>query len=289
MLDLVLYGPEGPQPVGRPAPIQVEVRNTGAREVWIAGVLDGSEAGLRYPHYLPSVTLAGSGRTVARARAGRGSARRAAADGRPAPTDAWGILRPHGRGPPAALADLRSPNPRPLRLCAHALHRGRASRGVAERFRAAVRDRAEGAAGPGRAGAAGHRTGRSGGGGVPPGLRGRPTPGSGRARIGSAPHCRSSGPAIRGTGGGTSHGLLRHRRRRGRMQHRAGRGGPPDAGFAVRSRVGEGAGIPEAEASGATAGRQVGVGEQSCGLQPDALVEERLGAHARGGSRRLGP
>ncbi|MGW3152276.1 hypothetical protein ACWDG1_48490 [Streptomyces sp. NPDC001177] len=88
MLDLVLYGPEGPQPVGRPAPIQVEVRNTGAREVWIAGVLDGSEAGLRYPHYLPSVTLAGSGRTVARARAGRGSARRAAAGGRPAPTDA---------------------------------------------------------------------------------------------------------------------------------------------------------------------------------------------------------
>lgn len=65
MLDLVLYGPEGPQPVGRPAPIRVEVRNTGAREVWIAGVLDGSEAALRHPHYLPSVTRVDSGRTVA--------------------------------------------------------------------------------------------------------------------------------------------------------------------------------------------------------------------------------
>ncbi|MEB8336199.1 hypothetical protein [Streptomyces endophyticus] len=65
MLDLVLSGPEGPQPVGRSAPIRIQVRNVGAQEVWIAGVLDGSEDGLRYPHYLPSVTLADSGRTVA--------------------------------------------------------------------------------------------------------------------------------------------------------------------------------------------------------------------------------
>jgi len=66
VLDLVLHGPEGAQPLGRPAPVRVEVRNSGDRELWIAGVLDGSEDGLRYPRYLPSVTLSESGRTVAR-------------------------------------------------------------------------------------------------------------------------------------------------------------------------------------------------------------------------------
>ncbi|NGO11871.1 hypothetical protein G5C60_30785, partial [Streptomyces sp. HC44] len=66
MLDLVLYGPSGPQPVGRPAQVRVEIRNTGDRDLWIAGVLDGSESGLRYPHYLPVVTRAGDDTMVAR-------------------------------------------------------------------------------------------------------------------------------------------------------------------------------------------------------------------------------
>ncbi|MFJ8506160.1 hypothetical protein [Streptomyces avermitilis] len=66
MLDLVLYGPRGPQPLGGPAPVRAEVRNSGEGAVWIAGVLDGSEDGIRFPRYLPAVTLADGGRTVAR-------------------------------------------------------------------------------------------------------------------------------------------------------------------------------------------------------------------------------
>ncbi|WP_328492323.1 hypothetical protein OHS59_05845 [Streptomyces sp. NBC_00414] len=58
MIDLVLYGPGGPQPLGRPATVRVEIRNTGDRDLWIAGVLDGSENGLRLPRYLPTVTRA---------------------------------------------------------------------------------------------------------------------------------------------------------------------------------------------------------------------------------------
>ncbi|MFS8197888.1 hypothetical protein ACLVWQ_04295 [Streptomyces sp. CWNU-52B] len=56
MIDLVLYGPSGPQPLGRPAAVRVEIRNTGGHGLWIAGVLDGSENGLRFPRYLPTVT-----------------------------------------------------------------------------------------------------------------------------------------------------------------------------------------------------------------------------------------
>ncbi|QQM39063.1 hypothetical protein [Streptomyces liliifuscus] len=66
MLDLVLYGPGGPQPLGRPAPVRAEIRNTGSRDLWIAGVLDGSENGLRWPRYLPTVTCAEDGGVVAR-------------------------------------------------------------------------------------------------------------------------------------------------------------------------------------------------------------------------------
>ncbi|TLS47090.1 hypothetical protein FE633_05940 [Streptomyces montanus] len=66
MLDLVLHGPSGSQPVGRPATVRAEIRNTGERDLWIAGVLDGSENGLRYPHYLPAITRADNGGLVAR-------------------------------------------------------------------------------------------------------------------------------------------------------------------------------------------------------------------------------
>ena len=55
--SLVLHGLAGPHPAGRPVPIRAELRNEGPGELWIVGVLDGSEAGTRYPHWLPTVRL----------------------------------------------------------------------------------------------------------------------------------------------------------------------------------------------------------------------------------------
>ena len=63
-LALVLTGPGGPQPVGRTPAVRVELRNVGPSEVWVVGVLDGSEEAIRYPHYRPVVTL--DGEVVAR-------------------------------------------------------------------------------------------------------------------------------------------------------------------------------------------------------------------------------
>lgn len=59
-VGLFLRGPDAPQPAGRPVPVQIEIRNQGAEDVWMVGVLDGSEGGVRYPLYLPSVTRAGA-------------------------------------------------------------------------------------------------------------------------------------------------------------------------------------------------------------------------------------
>ncbi len=42
--------------VGHPVAVEVEVRNVSASPLWIVGVLDGSEAGARYPHYRPSIS-----------------------------------------------------------------------------------------------------------------------------------------------------------------------------------------------------------------------------------------
>jgi hypothetical protein len=36
-------------------PVRVELRNSGDEDLWIVGVLDGSETGTRYPHWLPSI------------------------------------------------------------------------------------------------------------------------------------------------------------------------------------------------------------------------------------------
>ncbi|MGP4042992.1 hypothetical protein [Streptomyces sp. 2A115] len=66
MLDLVLHGPGGPRPLGRPAAVRAEIRNTGDRPLWIAGVLDGSENGLRLPHYRPAVVRVDDNSVVAR-------------------------------------------------------------------------------------------------------------------------------------------------------------------------------------------------------------------------------
>ena len=55
--SLTLHGPAGPNAVGRPVPVRAELRNEGAGELWVVGVLDGSETGTRYPHWRPSVML----------------------------------------------------------------------------------------------------------------------------------------------------------------------------------------------------------------------------------------
>ncbi|MDJ1131135.1 hypothetical protein [Streptomyces iconiensis] len=60
---LELRGPAHlPHPLGSPVPVVVTLHNTSAHRVWAAGVLDGSEDGVRYPHYEPAVLL--EGRTV---------------------------------------------------------------------------------------------------------------------------------------------------------------------------------------------------------------------------------
>jgi len=56
---LLLRAPEGPHPTGQPVAVQVEIRNQAADDVWMVGVVDGSEEGVRYPHYRPTVTRDG--------------------------------------------------------------------------------------------------------------------------------------------------------------------------------------------------------------------------------------
>jgi len=52
---VALRAPDGRHPAGRPVALQIEVRNVGDSDVWIVGVLDGSEGGVRYPRYAPAV------------------------------------------------------------------------------------------------------------------------------------------------------------------------------------------------------------------------------------------
>ena len=59
-LRLVLLGPPGPVPVGRPADVRVQVHNDGPGAVWMVGVLDGSESGVRYPLWRPAVWFEGA-------------------------------------------------------------------------------------------------------------------------------------------------------------------------------------------------------------------------------------
>jgi len=56
---VVLRAPDRVHPRGQPAAIEVEVRNVGDADIWMVGVLDGSEGGTRYPQYLPAVMRAG--------------------------------------------------------------------------------------------------------------------------------------------------------------------------------------------------------------------------------------
>lgn len=55
-LAVILTVPDEPQRLGTVVPVRVEVRNISSGDLWIVGVLDGSEVGFRFPHYLPSIS-----------------------------------------------------------------------------------------------------------------------------------------------------------------------------------------------------------------------------------------
>lgn len=59
IVTLTLHGPDRPLTLGSPVPIRIEVKNVSSGSVWMVGVLDGSETGTRYPHYLPEIKLGG--------------------------------------------------------------------------------------------------------------------------------------------------------------------------------------------------------------------------------------
>jgi hypothetical protein len=56
---LLLAGPGRPVAAGEPLRVGVEVRNEGDTEVCLVGVVDGSEHGVRYPHWRPTVSVGG--------------------------------------------------------------------------------------------------------------------------------------------------------------------------------------------------------------------------------------
>ena len=56
ILLLTLIVSDRPVAVGEPVPVALELRNVSDGPVWVTGVLDGSEEGIRYPHYRPVVT-----------------------------------------------------------------------------------------------------------------------------------------------------------------------------------------------------------------------------------------
>lgn len=55
-LDIELTTDRDACKVGEQVPVKVEVRNVSSQRLWVVGVLDGSEAGARYPHYTPLIT-----------------------------------------------------------------------------------------------------------------------------------------------------------------------------------------------------------------------------------------
>lgn len=59
IVTLTLRGPDRPLALGAHVPIRIEVKNVSSGDIWMVGVLDGSESGTRYPHYLPEIRLAG--------------------------------------------------------------------------------------------------------------------------------------------------------------------------------------------------------------------------------------
>lgn len=55
-LAVLLTGPDTPCRVGEPVAISVEVRNASGSPLRMVGVLDGSEAGFRFPKYRPEIS-----------------------------------------------------------------------------------------------------------------------------------------------------------------------------------------------------------------------------------------
>ncbi|MFE4579136.1 hypothetical protein, partial [Streptomyces chartreusis] len=56
------HGPacgDGPAPRRRTGSRRVELRNVSDAGVWVVGVLDGSEAGMRFPHFRTAVLHGG--------------------------------------------------------------------------------------------------------------------------------------------------------------------------------------------------------------------------------------
>jgi hypothetical protein len=54
-IEIELILPKSPQRVGARLEVGVVLRNASSAPVWIVGVMDGSEAGFRYPHYRATV------------------------------------------------------------------------------------------------------------------------------------------------------------------------------------------------------------------------------------------
>lgn len=57
---LVLRGSAERRQVGRAVDVGIEIRNEGKDVVWFVGAVDGSEEGVRYPHYRPTITRDGT-------------------------------------------------------------------------------------------------------------------------------------------------------------------------------------------------------------------------------------
>ena len=59
VLAVRLQGPNEPLRVGRPNLVNIEVLNLSQQSIWMVGVVSGSEEGVRCPHYLPQISMAG--------------------------------------------------------------------------------------------------------------------------------------------------------------------------------------------------------------------------------------
>lgn len=55
-LAITLSAPPGPYRARRALKLRIELKNISGRPLWIIGVVDGSEAGYRYPHWEPLIT-----------------------------------------------------------------------------------------------------------------------------------------------------------------------------------------------------------------------------------------
>ena len=57
-IKLVLDGPAEVS-VGQPVDLRVQIHNASDHSIWMVGVVDGSEGGVRFPRYAPEVKFDG--------------------------------------------------------------------------------------------------------------------------------------------------------------------------------------------------------------------------------------